>query len=366
MQCSGPLPSCHFRVGTPWIEAEAADAVYVILRSIRDKNYAMVCRPWREHCLWQAEMRDFRKSAIEPRQYSTNIVFQKPVTDWKRRRAPDIYSSQAGCLWPSIIRHPSKVTPSAISGAANVTIQTFLKDILRPFASQLPAISGMPSWPRSLRVLKRYGFVPNTVFDIGVAYGTFPLYQAFPKAFYHLVDPARESERYMSRLARRLSCQIHAVALGDRDGEIDLEVRQDIQESTVLMEVGDRRIRRVERVSLRRFDTLFAEFARPALCKIDVQGAELMVLRGMSGLLSRIDAVIVEASTIATVHGGAELTDVISFMEAHGFVLADIVGMRRRPLDDALAQLDLMFVPRDAACRADHRWSGDMQVTAAA
>ena len=34
------------------------------------------------------------------------------------------------------------------------------------------------------------------------------------------------------------------------------------------------------------------------------------------------------------------------FLSEHGFVLADIVGLRRRPLDDATAQLDLLFVPK--------------------
>jgi hypothetical protein len=53
-----------------------------------------------------------------------------------------------------------------------------LKDRLRPLASALPQLSGLPSWARAMGVLKHHGFSPATVFDIGVAYGTFPLYQA--------------------------------------------------------------------------------------------------------------------------------------------------------------------------------------------
>jgi FkbM family methyltransferase len=233
----------------------------------------------------------------------------------------------------------------------------YLKDVLRPLASTLPQLSGLPSWPRAMAVLRRHGFMPATVFDIGVGYGTFPLYRAFPDAFYHLVDPARESLHYMRRLSRRLRCEIHTVALADRDGEAALEVRSDIQESTLLEEVGPRRVRRIDRVPLRRFDTLFASITRPALCKIDVQGAELKVLDGMTGRLADIDALIVETSTIATVQEGAEVESVVRFLGQHGFALADIVGLRRRPLDDATAQLDLLFVPRSAAPRHDRRWS---------
>ena len=72
-------------------------------------------------------------------------------------------------------------------------LATHLKDRLRPLASALPQLSGLPSWARTMGVLKHHGFSPATIFDIGVGYGTFPLYRAFPDAFYHLIDPARES-----------------------------------------------------------------------------------------------------------------------------------------------------------------------------
>jgi FkbM family methyltransferase len=233
-----------------------------------------------------------------------------------------------------------------------------LKDRLRPLASALPQLSGLPSWARTMGVLKHHGFSPVTIFDIGVGYGTFPLYRAFPHAFYHLIEPARESLAYMQRLSRRLRCEIHAVALGDHDGEAALEVRADIQESTLLEEVGPRRVRRIDRVPLRRFDALFAgPIERPALCKIDVQGAELMVLAGMTGRLADIDALVIETSTIATVKGGAEVASVVHFLGEHSFVLADVIGLRRRPLDNATAQLDLLFVPKEAAPRHDRRWA---------
>ncbi len=100
----------------------------------------------------------------------------------------------------------------------------------------------------------------------------------FPTRFYHLIDPAHESLAHMQRLARRLRCRVHPVALGDHEGTAMLEVRADIQESTLLEEVGPRRVRRHDRVPLRRFDMLFGPIMRPSLCKIDVQGAEQMVL----------------------------------------------------------------------------------------
>jgi FkbM family methyltransferase len=234
-----------------------------------------------------------------------------------------------------------------------------LKNVLRPFEPYLPLPAPRLSWGQSIAVLRRHGFQPATVFDIGVGFGTFGLYHLLPDAFYHLVEPTREALPHVQKLARRLRCEIHPVALGDRDGEVQLEVRSDIQGSTLLEEVGQRDFLRFDRVPMRRFDSLFTRIERPALCKIDVQGAELMVLEGMTGRIADIDAFIIETSTIATVKGGAEVHGVVNFMQDHGFALADVIGLKRRPLDDATAQLDLMFVPENAPLRADRRWATD-------
>jgi FkbM family methyltransferase len=233
----------------------------------------------------------------------------------------------------------------------------YLKGIARPYVPDVSMPWSAPSWARALRLLETHGLAPVTIFDIGVAYGTFPLYRAFPKAFFHLVDPARESLACMRKLARRLDCQIHTLALGDHDGEANLEVRADFQESTLLEEVGPRGAHRVDRVAMRRFDSLFDAIRRPSLVKIDVQGAELMVLEGMTGKLAEVDALIVETSTISTVKGGPEVAAVVRFLEDHGFALVDVLGLRRRPLDGATAQLDLMFAPQSGDLRRDRRWA---------
>jgi FkbM family methyltransferase len=237
------------------------------------------------------------------------------------------------------------------------SIVSRLKDILRPLEPYLPERAARLSWQRSLAVLQHNGFKPATVFDIGVGFGTWGLYRLFPDAFYHLVEPTQEARPYLQKLAQKLDCAIHPVALGDHDGEATMEIRTDIQGSTLLEEVGPRDYLRFDRVPVRRFDSLFPFFVRPALCKIDVQGAELMVLEGMTGRIAEIDAIIVEASTIATVRGGAEIRGVAEFMHRQGFALADVLGLKRRPLDGATAQLDLLFVPEAAAMRLDRRWA---------
>jgi len=131
-----------------------------------------------------------------------------------------------------------------------------LKDFLRPYISYIPHRVDAPSWRQSFDVLGHYGCRPNTVFDIGVAYGTYELYRAFPDAFYHLIDPTPESLHYMRLLQRQLRCKIHQAALGDHDGEVEIEIRPDIQAATLLDDLGDRQVLRRDRVPMRRFDSL--------------------------------------------------------------------------------------------------------------
>lgn len=231
-----------------------------------------------------------------------------------------------------------------------------LKQALRPIKARWSR-SPAPSWHATAEVMKRRGLRPRTVFDIGVAFGTYELYREFPDAFYYLVDPTSESLRYMQQLARQLDCEVLNVALSDRDGEMEIEIRPDIQGATFFEEVGPREVLRHETVTVRRFDTLMGSFERPALAKIDVQGAELAVLEGMGERIGELDAVIAETSTLATIKGGPELYDVVAFMRSRGFVAFDVLGYTRRPLDRALAQIDMLFVPEDSPLRADHRWA---------
>lgn len=236
-----------------------------------------------------------------------------------------------------------------------------LQRTLAAFGPMTDRVVSTALWTAGLGTLKRLGFSPRTVFDIGVATGTPDLYNAFPDAEFFLVDPTRESRPHMERIARQLNARVFNFALGDFDGEKEIEVRlDDIQGATFFKEFGPLGATERYRVPVRRFDRAFPEFARPALCKIDVQGSELDVLRGIGARLDDIDAIIVEVSAIPTLLDGPDAFDVIAFLKQHRFIIFDLLGATRRPMDSALAQIDLLFVKEDSALRADRRWRASL------
>lgn len=240
-----------------------------------------------------------------------------------------------------------------IRGAA----KKLLNSLLSPSGLALASRAVIPSWDRFVAQLAAHQLTPRTVFDIGVAYGTPWLYSAFPRAQYFLIDPTRESLAFMTEWSKRLDAEVLNFALGDAEGTHMVDVRPDIGGASLLKEVGPSRTASRYPVRVSRFDSVIGRFDLPALCKIDVQGYELPVLRGMGERLAEMDVIVLETSLIATVVDGAEIAEVVGMMAASGFALYDIVGVNRRPLDQALSQVDAVFVRHDSLLRRDRRWS---------
>jgi FkbM family methyltransferase len=206
----------------------------------------------------------------------------------------------------------------------------------------------IPRFDRLASIINGAGLQPRTIFDVGVAAGTPWLYDAYPKAKYYLIEPTHQSLPLMHDLQQRLNAEVLNIALGNFEGTARIKIRPDHSGSSLFDEVGDVDIVEELEVPLRRFDAVIKDFERPSLLKIDVQGAEVMVLEGVGSRLQDLDVIVVETSLIATLKNGPQFADIVGLMKASNFVLFDITGVTRRPLDQALAQVDAVFVPRDS------------------
>ena len=68
---------------------------------------------------------------------------------------------------------------------------------------------------------------PKTVIDVGVGYGTYSLYEAFPKAKFVLVEPLRDFETAIEKITKKYNCDIFYSAVSNTPGiqEISVDTR---------------------------------------------------------------------------------------------------------------------------------------------
>jgi len=213
----------------------------------------------------------------------------------------------------------------------------------------------------SLEDLQDRGFLPASVLDVGAAQGmwTEKCLQVYPQASYFLIDPLEENRpRLLALQAERNNVQFLMTAAGPARGTAQLRVQDDLDGSSFLEDADPRFSGRLRQVPVVCIDDLLAEnrLGLPQLIKIDVQGFELQVLEGAKRALGVSEVIIMEVSLFSLVKGAPLFHEVSAFMHAHGYVLYDIAMVIRRPLDQALAQIDGVFVLQESRLRQSHLW----------
>jgi FkbM family methyltransferase len=99
-------------------------------------------------------------------------------------------------------------------------------------------------------------------------------------------------------------------------------------------------------------DNIAGGMAGPLFLKIDVQGAELEVLKGGQDTLSRCELVQLEVALLPYNKGAPTFLEVVTFMDERGYVPLDVSGFSRPNLVD-LVQIDLLFARKESALRPD-------------
>lgn len=228
-------------------------------------------------------------------------------------------------------------------------LKVLVKKFFYIFGLEIQKDTRRCSFVGALQQIKRLGFAPAMVIDVGAAIGTFTLqcHSVFPDSRYLLIEPLEENKDYLDKVIKTISNAEYVLAVAAAElGEVTLNVHSDLVGSSLYLEKEanlDGIQRNVPAVTL---DDLCKDrnVSGPCLIKIDVQGAELDVLSGARETLGKTEYVILEVSLFQFVKGGPQLYDVVTFMKSHGFVVYDIFGLNYRLLDDALAQVDMAFV----------------------
>ncbi len=211
-----------------------------------------------------------------------------------------------------------------------------------------------------LKGIKDRGIKINSILDIGANRGDWSELVAdyFPDASFYLIEPQEEMKPALDQFFKNHKGRWFLGGAGPEDGELTLSVWDDLSGSTFLLSESEAQGKTQRKVPIYAIDTLISknEIKIPELCKIDVQGFELEVLKGAQSLLGKTEVFILEASLFKFSSNLPVLHEIIAYMASQKYVIYDFAGFSNRPLDRALGQVDICFVLENSPLRASNGW----------
>ena len=202
------------------------------------------------------------------------------------------------------------------------------------------------------------GFYPKTIIDVGAARGTPDLYRFFPDAYLVLFEPLVDFVPDIERILSSRKGEYHICALMSQPGHSTILKSSDKFGSSMMHRIEDDNDTRLVQVDVHTLDEMVGnKFESPMVLKTDCQGGDFDVIRGGSETLKRCEIIIMEVSLFQFWgdHHPKPL-QILNYMSDKGFVLYDFLDGLFRPYDNALGQLDMVFVKENGVFRQSHQW----------
>jgi FkbM family methyltransferase len=231
-----------------------------------------------------------------------------------------------------------------------------------PALAPPPPVHGIDSMEGCLRFLPQVGLRPRCILDVGANRGEWSALAAkvFPDARFVLIEPQEEMVPPLTAFCgRHPSARFVRAGAAAEPGEAALTIWDDLQGSTFVVPAVDEMLATGKQrlTPLVTIDSLFeGEPHLPDVAKLDVQGYELEALKGATRLFGHTEIFILEVQLIRN-DVTPSFHAVVDFMDRRGYQVYDICGYWRRPVDDALGQVDLVFARADGPLCRDRRWS---------
>lgn len=214
----------------------------------------------------------------------------------------------------------------------------------------------------ALRLLRRQGYDPQVIVDIGANIGTWTdlACSVFDAREHHLVEPQQVCHAALARF-RPPRFTVHKLALTSVGVDSVLIVVGGPASGCSGAFVTTRDTGEPgARCPAATLDGLLADRIDPAdraLLKLDVEAHELTVLGAGSRVLAAAEVVVMEFQVYPIENNGLPvLPDVIAFMVERNFCLYDVAALHSRPRDRRLRVGDVVFVHRRSPLVADNRW----------
>nr|WKN36970.1 FkbM family methyltransferase [Tunicatimonas sp. TK19036] len=207
---------------------------------------------------------------------------------------------------------------------------------------------------RHITILKELGFHPPFIVDVGAYAGewTKKVLDIYPNATYLMVEAQPSKKNNLEKIAQQYdNVHLEIALLGETEKEnirfFEMETGSSIYEEKTEFK------RREIHLNMCMLDSIVSKYEvdRDCFLKLDVQGAEIDVLKGAQSFLSSTEFIMLEASTLNYNEQAPLFAEVIQFLYEKGFILFDICDERRMS-NHILFQIDLIFVRGSSPYRA--------------
>jgi len=215
---------------------------------------------------------------------------------------------------------------------------------------------GAPNLGWSLMQLRRYGFSPENIMDVGAFRGDWTkiCLEVFPKANITCIEPQEKPQADLRKLARqRPNLKVIQILLGSQV-KASIPFQERGSGSSVLLPAYENESGK----PITTIDQLILEgrLDPPELLKLDVQGYEMEVLKGWGNGFEKCQVIQCEVSLLPLVKGSPLLPEIIVYLQNQDFVMFDITELIRSPSDEAVWQIDALFCRKDSPLRANRVW----------
>jgi FkbM family methyltransferase len=205
-------------------------------------------------------------------------------------------------------------------------------------------------WGMFFTLVKRHGFAPRRVLDVGANRGnwTREALQHFPAAEFLLVEPQDGLQAHIADLLAA-GAPIRWINAGasDRAGTLALTIAPRDDSSSFVLTPEQARAAGYPQVEVpvRTINEIVASTggAIPEMVKIDAEGFDLKALAGASDLFGTTDIFFIEAAVCATGIPNT-MAAVVAAMDAAGYKMIDITDINRSPKHGVLWLCELAFM----------------------
>ena len=204
-----------------------------------------------------------------------------------------------------------------------------------------------------LNNLKKIGYRPDCIIDIGAYKGDFTFYtkMIFDHSSIIMIEAQEDKEKYLKQIIEGNKNISYEISLLSKSSGLNVPFYEMETGSSIYQEQSNVE-RKVKYYKTKTLDELvfsknqYDEY----FIKLDVQGAEIDILNGAENVLQKTNFILLEASLLNYNQNAPLISEVIDYLDSKDFVLFDICDENRKS-DKTLFQVDLLFSKKNSPQR---------------